>query len=119
LGNPAGLSRSSPVFSPVGNGSCKKIKCKSCKLVFSGNVNRIRSHYVKCTACPEDLRDRARAAATRAKEIRKYKDLANNLDKELQGEGDCATQQRIDGGLMGKKKTPRSLVDVFFIITAI
>jgi hypothetical protein len=24
------------------------------KLVFSGNANRIRSHYVKCTACPED-----------------------------------------------------------------
>jgi hypothetical protein len=55
----------------VVNGSCKKIKCKSCKLVFSGNANRIRSHYVKCTACPEDVRDWARAAATRAKEIRK------------------------------------------------
>jgi hypothetical protein len=71
---------------------------------------------VKCTACPEDIRDWARAAATRAKEIRKYKDLAKNLDKELQGEDNCATQQRIDEGLLGKKGTPRSLVDVFFFI---
>jgi hypothetical protein len=71
---------------------------------------------VKCTACPEDVRDWARAAATRAKEIRKYKDLAKDLDKELQGGDDCATQQRIGGGLLGKKKTPRSLVDIFFFI---
>jgi hypothetical protein len=29
---------------PVCNGSCKKTKCKSCKLVFSENALRIRSH---------------------------------------------------------------------------
>jgi hypothetical protein len=75
----------------MGPARSKKTKCKSCKLVFSGNANRIRSHYVKCTVCPEDVRDWARAAATRAKEIRKYKDLTKNLDKELQGEDDCAT----------------------------
>jgi hypothetical protein len=54
-------------------------------------------------------------AATRAKEIRKYKDLTKNLDNKLQGEDDCATQQRIDEGLLGKKKkTSRSLVDEKF-----
>jgi hypothetical protein len=63
---------------------------------------------MECTACPEDVRDWAGAAATRAKEIRKYKDLAKNLDKELQGEGDCATQQRIDEGLLGKKRTSKT-----------
>jgi hypothetical protein len=81
--------------------------CKSCKLVFSGNAIRIRTHYMKCTVCPEDIRDWARAAAKRAKEIRKHKDLAKNLDSKLQGDGDCATQQRIDEGLWGKKKTSR------------
>jgi hypothetical protein len=99
---------------PVCNGSCKKTKCKSCKLVFSGNAIRIRIHYMiymKCTACPEDIRDWARGAAKRAKEIRKHKDLTKDLDSKPQGDDDCATQQRIDGGLLGKKKTPRSLVD--------
>jgi hypothetical protein len=37
--------------------------------------------------------------------------LAKVLDSKPQGDGDCATQQRIDEGLLGKKKTPRSLVD--------
>jgi hypothetical protein len=33
---------------PVCSGSCKKTKCKkSCKLVFSGNALRIRSHYIE------------------------------------------------------------------------
>jgi hypothetical protein len=83
-------------------------------VVFSGNAIRIRSHYIKCTACPEDIRDWARGAAKRAKEIRKHKDLAKNLDSKLQGDDDCATQQRIDEGLLGKKKTSRSLVDEKF-----
>jgi hypothetical protein len=38
------------------------------------------------------------------------KDLVKNPDKELQGEKDGATQQRIDEGLLGKKRTSRSLV---------
>ena len=99
---------------PVCNGSCKKIKCKSCKLVFSGNALRIRSHYIKCTATPEDIRDWARGAAKRHKEIKKHKDIAKNLDSKLQGDDDCATQLRIDEGLLGKKKTSRSLVDEKF-----
>jgi hypothetical protein len=62
-------------------------------------------HELTCTACPEDIRDWARGAAKRAKEIRKHKDLAKNLDSKLQGDDDCATQQRIDEGLLGKKRT--------------
>jgi hypothetical protein len=63
---------------------------------------------------PEDIRDWARAAAKRHKEIKKHKDLAKNLDSKLQGGDDCAIQLRIDEGLLGKKITSRSLVDEKF-----
>jgi hypothetical protein len=83
-------------------------------LLLRGNALRIRSHYIKCTATPEDIRDWAREAAKMHKEIRKHKGLAKILDGKLQGDDDCATQQRIDEGLLGKKKTSRSLVDEKF-----
>jgi hypothetical protein len=82
------------VHAPVINGSCKKIKCKSCLKEWSGSASRNREHFAICPVCPEAISTWARGASKRAIEMRKFKELAKNLDSKLQGEEDDGLQHR-------------------------
>ena len=68
------------LLAPFSNGSSKRIQCNSCEAVFAGNAGRVRAHYSKCLAVPENLRSWALAEVQLKQEIHSTKVEAKLLD---------------------------------------